>query len=405
MSGRLKLGLLTNELFSRDLGRMGGFGWAVQQVSRCFADDPALEIDVTILMGKGSRGAVTVPNKVHGSRALWRGESKWRDVKRLRAEGIDLLLCIDYRPSYRFFFYVLPKVPVIIWARDPWDTHDRAEVATLRIPGQDSVQPQGSDGIDTRSLRHVARLSRLARRPLLIAATGPFVSAKVPDAYGFDPGVVHSLPNIVNPVNRIKKATRPLVVSLARLDPTKRPWVLAALAERFPAVDFVFMGQSHFRGPGSWKARNLPPNVRVLGHVQEAEKTELLSSAWLHVSTSIHEGLSVSFLEALACETPLVACVDPEGLVSKFGVFVGTYPGTGLEALPAMERAVSDLLSDADRRARLGAQGRAWVSTTHNRARFLEALFKLRDIAGVARDKGLRLGRLGQPVNHNGASA
>ena len=29
---RLKLGLLTNELFSQDLGRMGGFGWAVQQV-------------------------------------------------------------------------------------------------------------------------------------------------------------------------------------------------------------------------------------------------------------------------------------------------------------------------------------------------------------------------------------
>jgi glycosyltransferase involved in cell wall biosynthesis len=159
--------------------------------------------------------------------------------------------------------------------------------------------------------------------------------------------------------------------------------VIAALAERFPSVEFIFMGQSHFRGPGSWKARNLPANVRLLGHLDEPEKLELLSSAWLLVNTSIHEGLSVSFLEALACETPIVACVDPEGIVSRFGMFVGTYLGTGLDALPALELAVGELLSDAERRQRLGREGRAWVNATHNRARFLEALSNLCTLAGV----------------------
>jgi glycosyltransferase involved in cell wall biosynthesis len=218
---------------------------------------------------------------------------------------------------------------------------------------------------------------------MLFAATARFVAAKVQEAYGHDPGVVHSLPNIINPVGTIKKASRPTIVSLARLDPTKRPWVFAALAERLPHVEFIFMGQSHFRGPGSWEARNLPANVRLLGHVNETTKRELLSNAWLLVSTSIHEGLSVSFLEALACETPPVACLDPEGIVSRFGAFVGNYPGTGLEALPALEWAVNELLNDTDRRLRLGADGRAWVSATHSRARFLDALSHLCALAGV----------------------
>jgi glycosyltransferase involved in cell wall biosynthesis len=186
--------------------------------------------------------------------------------------------------------------------------------------------------------------------------------------------LVHSLPNIINSVDMISKSVQPTVAFLGRLDPVKRPWLFAALAERLPHVEFMFMGQSHFRGPGSWEPCNLPANVRLLGHVNEVEKRELLSKAWLLVNTSIHEGLAVSFLEALACETPILACVDPEGIVSRFGAFIGNYPGTGLEAVPVLRSAILELLSDSERRARLGAEGRAWVSATHTRASFLRAL-------------------------------
>src|SRR5215472_16223492 len=51
-SRRLKLGIVANEIFSTDVGRMGGFGWAVQQVSQCFAEDPTLGVEVVILMGE-----------------------------------------------------------------------------------------------------------------------------------------------------------------------------------------------------------------------------------------------------------------------------------------------------------------------------------------------------------------
>ena len=327
---RIKLGIVANELFSTDLGRMGGFGWAVQQVSRCFADDPTLGVDVVILMAEKRFQGAALPRELHGCRVFWRAGTRWHSVKELRSERIDLLLCIDYRPNYRFFFYALPRVPIVIWARDPWDRDDRSKVATLRIPGQALSQPRGTKGLTSSSLGGIARMFHLIRRRLLFATTAQFLAGKVADAYGIDPGVVHPLPNIINPVfGPVTKSSRPTVVSLARLDPTKRPWIIAALAERFSNVDFIFMGQSYVRGPGSWEVCGLPRNARLLGHVGEIEKRRLLSEAWLLVNTSIHEGLAVSFLEALACETPLIACVNPEGLVSRFGVFVGTYLGAG----------------------------------------------------------------------------
>jgi len=376
----LRLGILTNEVFSTDVGRMGGFGWAVQQVSRCFADDPALGVDVIILMGEKPRGNAR-PRELHASRVLWprpiesdiRVKRLLQRFIRLQSERIDLLLCIDYYPNYSAFIQMLPNVPVVIWVRDPWDGHDHREIATLRIPGQPDLQPQGL-GQNYSNIRRVARMRRFIRRPLLFATTTPFLATRAAEAYGLDPMVVRSLPNIISPVDMISKSPRATVAFLGRLDPIKRPWVFAALAERFPHVEFIFMGQSHFRGPGSWKPCNLPANVRLLGHVNEVEKRELLSKAWLLVNTSIHEGLAVSFLEALACETPLLACVDPEGIVSRFGAFIGNYSGTGLEAVPVLESAMRELLSDSERRARLGAEGRAWVTAIHDRASFLRAL-------------------------------
>ena len=82
----------------------------------------------------------------------------------------------------------------------------------------------------------------------------------------------------VNPV-RVVKSARPSVVFLGRLDPIKRPWIFAALAARHSDADFLFLGQSHFEGPGSWRPENLPSNLRLLGHVGEEEKFRVLSSA------------------------------------------------------------------------------------------------------------------------------
>ena len=375
---RIKIGILANELFDTEVGRMGGFGWAVRQVSECFCNDPSLGIDTLLLMGECVTSITAPPREIHGSPVIWRSGSSWSWMRQLRRHDIDLLLSIDFRPSYQFVYASLPRTPVLLWVRDPWDDRDRAVIATLRVPGHESVAPQGVFPPRTQGLARIWRLSRVLGRPFLFAVTTPALAPKIESTYGARPRRVFILPNIVEPhVGPVRKAARPIVAFLARLDPVKRPWLLITVAERMPDVEFVVMGQSHFTGAGSWRPEAPPPNVRFIGHADEATKRSVLESAWILLNTSIHEGLSVSFLEALAHETPIVSGVNPEEVVSRFGEWVGRFPGEGTDGLDAFEAALRRLIADAPRRSRLGREGRAWVETTHSRSEFLLAFTKL----------------------------
>ena len=201
------------------------------------------------------------------------------------------------------------------------------------------------------------------------------------------------LPNIVDiDAGEVIKNQQPRVIFLGRLDPIKRPWVFVELARRFPGVEFLMLGQSHFRGRGSWVPRQLPENTKLLGHVDGEQKLHLLSSAWVLVNTSIHEALPTSFLEALACETPLLSCTNLEGIVSRFGIFTGAWDGDGMESLPRFVSGLRQLLENRSWRTQLGQQGRAWVERTHNGANFLHAFDALCACAGL--DRLARITRL-----------
>lgn len=380
---RLRLGLVSDEFFEPGLGRLGGFGWAARSVARLFVGDPSLGVDVVQLTSELREREGARETTLHGARLLFREPSRLARLRTLRREKLDLLLMIDYNLGYRFFLRALPRTPVIVWARDPRPPDDLAFLATLRIPG-DPTRPQGIDSRQGLSLAGSLRLSRLFGRPLLFAVTSQHLGAKLEAAYGVSPDEVTLLPNIIAEPRATPRSERPSVLFLARLDPYKRPWLFLELARRFPDVEFVMAGQPHFRGPGGFELHGLPPNVRAVGHVDGEAKSRLLGAAWLLVNTSIHEGLAVSFLEALAHETPVVASVDPDGVVSRFGRFVGRLPGDGLSGLPGFEQALSSLLGDRALRARLGAAGRDWVRLNHSRERFREAFFALAARAGLA---------------------
>jgi glycosyltransferase involved in cell wall biosynthesis len=186
-------------------------------------------------------------------------------------------------------------------------------------------------------------------------------------------------------VEKVSKSETPRVIFLGRLDPIKRPWLFVELARAFPTVEFLMLGQSHFPERGNWATGQLPGNVTMLGHVDGARKLQLLSSAWVLVNTSIHEALPTSFLEALACETPLLGCNNSEGIVSRFGIFIGSWAGDGMSSLPAFAGGLAQLIENDDQRTRLGQDGRRWVEQTHNATTFLSAFDKLCARAGVDR--------------------
>jgi len=380
---RLRLGVIVSELFDPKFTGIGGFGWAARQVSRCFSGEQALGVDVVLLMTRPVHKGVEKPDKLHGSPILWRAKNPLLQALRLRAQKLDLLLAIDNQAIYRLFYWSLPRTPVIFWIRDPWPPADKAVLQALRIPG-DPAPPQGLIARDLTNFTRDYTWSRRLGRPMVFAVPAQFLRAKIPATYGITPDNVTYLPNLIDlRPGRVTKTEKPTVVVLGRLDPVKRPWVAAALAERLPNVEFLFLGQNHFSGPGSWQPANLPLNVRLLGHVDGEEKTRLLSSAWMLLNTSIHEGLPVTFQEALACETPIVSCLDPERVVSHFGIFVGEAQGDGMDSLGRFEDAIRKLIASPSLRERFGREGRAWIESTHNRNNFIETFHGLCAQAGV----------------------
>jgi glycosyltransferase involved in cell wall biosynthesis len=375
---RIKVGIVANEFFGREVGGFGGFGWAARQVARLFNGHPEHGFEAVFLNRTLPREAGGRLAHAQDTPLITRDRGRLLDIASVRAVRPDLLLLIDYRPAFRFFAGALAWTPIIVWVRDPRTPQDVRKVDTLRIPGEESAHPQGIGGIDCTSLGKIVRASRLLARPVLFATHAQHLAVKVPDTYGVTPPEVFTLPNPLdlNPGD-VSKSERPRVIFLGRRDPIKRPWLFTELAGRFPEVEFLVMGHNHFEGEGAWRPEGLPPNVRLLGHLDGEEKLRELSSAWALVNTSIHEAMGVSILEALACETPIVSCQNPGDVVARFGAYVGRWDGDGLASLPPFEEALCRLLSDAETRARLGREGRAWVTETHNPKRFLDVFRSL----------------------------
>lgn len=382
---RLKLGIVANEFFDEAVGRFGGFGWATRQVARLFKDNPELGVEVVFLSREFKADAANKEQEVHGIRLIPLMSSRVAYWRSIWSERIDLLLAIDYRPSYDELFQGLPRTPIIIWVRDPRTSEDASRLLTVRVPGQERVIPKTVKSFKCGSIAKVMRWSRLFHRPVLFATPARYLAHKVPGTYGVQPNEVSILPNIIDlQPGKIRKSEKPSVLFLGRLDPYKRPWIVTALAEDFPEVDFFLCGKPHVTGPGGWEPKNLPANTHFLGHVDGEKKLQLLSSAWVLINTSMHEGLAVSFQEALRCETPIISSVDPQGVVTAYGIYTGYWEGTGLEALPQFRAGLRELLDNEPLRTRLGREGRTWVQATHTPEKFLAAFADLCSKANVA---------------------
>lgn len=385
---RLKVAVLANEFMAPEIGRTGGFGWAAQQVARRFAEHPEQGVDVIFVTGEVRSSDRRDEMMVHGTRLLFRQPRRrvYRAWRKLADERVDLILAIDYLPDYRAIFWLLPRVPVVIWARDPRTPDDVQRISTLRIPGQEGVVPQGIEPIDTMSLARFGRMSTLIGRPVLLASKMAHIAAKLPPTYGMQSSAVLPNPDVLDyRATNAPKSAKPRVVFLARLDPYKRPWLFVELARRFPDVEFLILGRSHFSGPGSWQPENLPGNVSLCGHIDGAEKARLLASAWVLVNTSIYEESPVSMLEALACETPVLSCVGTGDIASRFGIYTGRFDGSGMEALPALAEGLERLLRDRAFATTLARAGREWVQTEHTTQRFFDGFEHLCRLAGVNR--------------------
>jgi glycosyltransferase involved in cell wall biosynthesis len=385
---RYRIGIVSVEFFDLKAGQMGGFGWATQQLANFFQSRPELGVDIVFIPATPYNGQGEPPATLHGVRVIWRRGGAWRSLQALRREKLDLLVSIDYQTHYQKTFLARLRTPILVWVRDPWSPDDKRKLDTLRLPGRPEDRPAGLFYYDYRDFRRIWQLGKIVRRKVVFGTTSPPLGEKVEPTFSIRPKEVALLPNIVTLTpDGGPRHPRPAVLFLARLDPVKRPWLALELARRVPEAEFWLLGKNHFQGkPGGWdqgEPSSHPSNVRFFGHVGETEKRRLLSRAWVLLNTSIHEGLAVSFQEALACGVPLLSTVDMEDIAARFGIYVGAEPGDGLAAVPRLEAGLRALLADDSRREKLGEAGRAWVNGRHNATEFWKSFRRLAATAGV----------------------
>lgn len=98
---------------------------------------------------------------------------------------------------------------------------------------------------------------------------------------------------------------RPSFVVIVSNEPRKNVGTVIRAFRNIPQADLVVIG---YAGQISLM-RNLPPNIRFVGYVDEHEKAALIADAHGLIMPSLAEGFGIPIIEALAANTP-VLCSD-----------------------------------------------------------------------------------------------
>lgn len=115
--------------------------------------------------------------------------------------------------------------------------------------------------------------------------------------------------------NLSRKSKSPLIVSLGRITEMKRLGdtihAFRLLHKELPNINLTIMGRGKEEYQRSLQGicheMAIDDRVKFTGYICEKEKRELLSRAWILVSTSLREGWGLTVIEAAACGTPTVA--------------------------------------------------------------------------------------------------
>lgn len=153
---------------------------------------------------------------------------------------------------------------------------------------------------------------------------------------------------------------QPRLLFLGRLDPRNGlGTVLKAMPgilERFPGAQLTVAGDGPLRPMYERQAARFGDRVRLVGRIYD-ERPEHYGTSDLYLCPTDKASFGITLLEAMACGTPLV--------VSDIVGFRELVDG-GKEAVlvppddpQAWSRAVIELLNDPERRAAMGAAGRA----------------------------------------------
>ena len=141
----------------------------------------------------------------------------------------------------------------------------------------------------------------------------------------------------------------------------------ALVQKKIPQARLLLSGKASEATEAGLRARIAtlpdPSRAQILPNVTNAEKLALLGRSWVFASPSRFEGWCLAAVEAQCCGLPVVA-TDADGFKDsvrdgRSGILV---PNRDADVVANVARALTQLLSDSELRARMGADGRSWAT-------------------------------------------
>jgi len=198
-----------------------------------------------------------------------------------------------------------------------------------------------------------------------------------------EPELYRVIPNGV-PLERYALPRRPVrgrILMVGRLAPPKRPDLalraLASVLERVPEAELHIVGDGPLRAEAERLTGELGvgEHVRFLGNRDDVP--ELLAEAECALLASDYEGCPLAVVEAMAAGVPVAAtAAGGTGELVRDGSTGALGPKGDAEGLA---RALEDVLADAERAARLGAEGRRVAEAELSLEHMVERLVGLYD--------------------------
>lgn len=368
---KIKVGLLIDEFFGGAGTGYGGYGFLARRGICQFVPNNEIQIDVllgpnklrNIPLTKAIKGLFcTTSYKVDNTILYRTPRINFLCKKWLKKQNYNLYYSIELtNVSYKVLRNEPDKTKKLIFSiQDPRPKYEWDEIETMTLAKEPNYY-------DQKTYDFVHDLAMAGRIPIW-NTHAHYIVKKAKDLYNLPKIPKYTyLPNPVPidhsfDINKHKKKN--MVIFLGRLEDVKRGWLFCETAKRCPEYEFHVLGKVNDGKTGEKnifeKYKNLK-NLHMEGLVDGEKKKQFLKDAKVIMVTSIHEAVQTAQLEAMAYGAVPVSNLDPDGITSEHGIWIGDVHGDGLESVDKYANAVKKIMEDDKLRTKLAKKSIAYI--------------------------------------------
>lgn len=313
----MKLCLISNQIAA--WGKIGGFGTATRALGSGLAKRG---VEVTAVVVRRAEMGQKPVEQLDGMTVY--GPSNFRTLTSGQIfKEIDADVYQSQEPTIASYWAqkAMPDRVHVVTCRDPRDW--REQVVELRHTNWKRRLMYPASWYYEAS-PWVKRSVRQADAVLMPAPTA--LTPRIKSLYGLDIEPQFVPYPVDLPDHASEKSDIPMILFVGRFDHRKRMECFFQLAERFPDLKFVAVGEAHDKAYDNYLRQTYGhlENLEMPGFVPRFgahNVSDYYEKAWVLVNTSAREGLPYTFMEATAYGVAILSALDPENFASRFGYF------------------------------------------------------------------------------------